>query len=149
MYLGKYDPRGLKEATLRLFLESYFDIAIGCFANIISWLECQSLGELALYFSTPADILNSTVTIIVLVGLIVFPIWIFVKVYSNRNDLENPKFKEELAWLFEDLRATELSSALYQLFFLLRRLFLALILTFYPKRQQLMYSHLYSYQQPS
>ena len=133
MYLGKYNPRGLKEATLRLFLESYFDISIGCFANVISWLECQSLGELALYFSTPADILNSTVTIIVLIGLIVFPIWIFVKVYSNRNDLENPEFKEELAWLFEDLRATDLSSALYQLFFLLRRLFLAIILTFFPQ----------------
>ena len=92
MYLGEYNPRGLKEATLRLFLESYFDISIGCLANVIAWLECEDLGELALFFSTPADILNSVVTIIVLIGLIFFPIWIFVKVYSNRNDLENPEF---------------------------------------------------------
>ena len=40
MYLGKYNPKGLKEATLRLFLESYFDISFGCLANVISWLEC-------------------------------------------------------------------------------------------------------------
>ena len=133
MYLGEYNPRGLKEATLRLFLESYFDISIGCLANIIAWLECEDLGEFALYFSTPADILNSVVTIIVLIGLIYFPIWIFMKVYSNREDLENPEFQEELAWLFEDIRATEMSSALYQFFFILRRLYLAIILTFFPQ----------------
>ena len=107
MKLGKYDPKGLKEATLRLFLESYFDIAIGSCANLIAFLECKNLEEFALYFSTPADILNSVITIIVLIGIVAFPIWIFLKVYLNRKDLKNPEFQEELAWLFEDLRATD------------------------------------------
>lgn len=113
MYLGEYNPRGLRQATLRLFLESYFDISIACFANVMAFMERESLLEMAVFFSTPADILNSIITLVVLIGIIVFPMWMFYKIYSNRNDLEHPDFQKEFDWLFEDLRATSLDAALY------------------------------------
>lgn len=80
---------------------------------MIAFLECKTFEEFARFFSTPADILNSVITIIVLIGVVAFPIWIYKKVHLNRKDLSNPEFQAELAWLFEDLRATDLESALY------------------------------------
>ena len=92
MYLGVYDPKGLKEGTLRLFMESYFDIAIGCFINIIAFYQSESLIEFSKFFSTFLDFLNSMLVFGLTIAVFWFPKWIFTNVYANRKNLENPKF---------------------------------------------------------
>ena len=131
MKLGTYDPKGLKEGTIRLFLESYFDIAIGCFINLMAWYQCESLEEFALFFSTLHDLLNSMLVIGLTIAIIWFPVWIYKNVHENRDDLEHPDFQAEFGWLFEDMRKKREPEALYQFYFLVRRLFLAIILTFF------------------
>ena len=75
--------------------------------------------------------MNSTITIVVFIAVIWFPIWMFKKIWKNRDDIEDTKFQKELKRLFEDLRVTNLQEALYQFYFVIRRLFLAIILTFF------------------
>ena len=97
------------------------------FVNIIAFYEAESVG---IFFSTPIDIINSLIVIILFIGIVWLPIWMFKNIYKNRNDLRNPEFQEKFAWLFEDLRATTLDTALFQFFFVTRRLYYAIILTF-------------------
>jgi hypothetical protein len=40
MWIGKVDPTSMKEASLRLLLESYFDISICTLINLIAFYEC-------------------------------------------------------------------------------------------------------------
>jgi hypothetical protein len=123
----------LKKTTLRLLLESYFDIAIGVFSNIRAFLESTDAKDFLLFFATPADFANSVIVIVLAITIFYFPLWMYRKIHRQREDLENPEFKEELGWLFEDLRVDNLQVALYQYYFLVRRLYFAFILTFQPE----------------
>jgi hypothetical protein len=42
MFLGEHDPRAIKKASLRLLLESYFDVSICVFINLIAFYECET-----------------------------------------------------------------------------------------------------------
>ena len=100
--------------------------------NLIAFMQSNSMDEFLTFFATRDDFINSVITIILTILIIYFPIWIFISIYKNRDDLGNREFLNEFGWLFEDLRMTELSVAYYQLFFILRRLYYAFILTFFP-----------------
>jgi hypothetical protein len=114
-------------------LESYFDISICTFINLIAFYECKSFEELSTFFSTPVDAICSLITIVMFVVIIGFPTWVYKQVHAYRHDLSNPEFLREFGWLFEGLRATEYPVALYQFYFMIRRLYLALILTVFAK----------------
>lgn len=133
MWLGPYDQTEVKKATLRLLLESYFDIAIGVFSNLRAFFESTDAKDFFLFFATPADFANSVIVIILTYTIFYFPLWMYRKIYRQREDLMNPQFKEELGWLFEDLRVDNLQIALYQYYFLVRRLYFAFILTILPE----------------
>ena len=122
----------MKQTTLRLFLESYFDIAIGVFSNLRAFFEATDAKDFFLFFATPTDFVNSMIVLVLTIGIFYFPLWMYRKIHRQRNDLANYKFREEVGWLFEDLRADNLDIALYQYYFLMRRLYFAFILTIFP-----------------
>ena len=92
MYLGTHDRTSMKRGSQRLFLESYFDLAIGVFMNIIAFMQCKTVEEFLSFFATRDDFINSVITIILTVLIIYFPIWIFWNIYKNRDDLGNREF---------------------------------------------------------
>lgn len=97
---------------MRLLMESYFDISIVTMINLIAFKESESLQDFASFFSTPTDALCSVITIIMFFAIFWFPAWIYKKIHSNRENLKDPEFQKELAWLFEGYRATEYNVAL-------------------------------------
>lgn len=129
--LGEYDPKSIRKATQRLFLESYFDIAIGVFMNIIAFMQSESLQDFKSFFATRDDFINSAITIVLAILIFLFPIWMLKQIWRHRRDLLDEEFQEEFSWLFEDLRVDNIRVALYQFFFVLRRLYYAIILTFF------------------
>ena len=87
---------------------------------------------MASFFATPTDFVNSTITIVLAVAIFWFPADMFRTIYKFKDDLRNPEFLEKYGWLFEDLRVTDLSTALFQFFFVIRRLYFAFILVVFP-----------------
>ena len=51
---------------------------------------------------------------------------------KNKDNLEDPEFVGKYGWLFEGMRGAEYEVAMFNVYFMLRRLYLALILTFLP-----------------
>jgi hypothetical protein len=92
MMIGHSDYSQIKEATLRLLMESYFDLSICTFINLIAFYECQSFEEFSTFFSTPTDAICSIITMVMFVVILVFPAWIFMRVHANRHDLSNREF---------------------------------------------------------
>ena len=93
MYLGVVDPKSLRKGTLRLWLESYFDVSIITFINIMAWIETDDIRK---FFSTVPDFVNSIIVLVSLVAIFGFPVWIFKNIYNYRDDLMNPEFKGNL-----------------------------------------------------
>ena len=90
MYLGDNDPKSLRKGTLRLWLESYFDVSIITFLNIMAWIETDDITK---FFSTVPDFVNSILVLVSLVAIIWFPVWIFINIYRYKDDLMHPEFK--------------------------------------------------------
>jgi hypothetical protein len=124
----------MKIACLKLMLETYFDLAIGTFINIQAFIECQSLQEFSQFFRTPTDFSCSAITILTLVAIVVLPIWIFRLISKNRKEVHKVEFQDKYHWLFEDLSVSGYDIALYQFYYLLRRIYLAFIVVFMPTR---------------
>ena len=110
MYFGDVDPKSLRKGTLRLWLESYFDISIITFINVMAWIETDNIGK---FFSTVTDFVNSLIVIVSFVAVFAFPVWMFMNITKYREDLMHPEFMDSFDWLFEDLRATTYDVALY------------------------------------
>jgi hypothetical protein len=124
----------LKMAFLKLMLETYFDLAIGTFINIQAFIECQGLREFSQFFRTFTDFSCSAITIVMLVAIVTLPIWIFRLISKNRKDVHKEEFQDKYPWLFEELSVTGYDIALYQFYYLLRRVYLAFIVVFMPFR---------------
>jgi len=83
---------GLKIDSLKLMLETYFDLAIGTFINILAFGECQSFSEFLQFFSTFADFSSSTITIVMLVAIVYLPFWMYRLIKKNRKEIQNQDF---------------------------------------------------------
>ena len=121
MYLGQPVMNEIRNATLRLFLESYLDIAMAAILNFMAFFERP--GEFGRFFSTPTDAMSSIFTIIIVIGVLVFPWYIL---YEARN---NPEFNSRYEWMLEGLRKEPDYHSRYYFYFMLRRLYIAVILT--------------------
>ena len=81
MYLGQPQLNEVRNATLRLFLESYLDIAMAAILNFMAFFERP--GEFGIFFATPTDFLSSMFTITIVTGVLIFPWYIL---YEARNN---------------------------------------------------------------
>ena len=121
MYLGQPQLNEVRNATLRLFLESYLDIAMAAILNFMAFFERP--GEFGIFFATPTDFLSSMFTITIVTGVLIFPWYIL---YEARN---NPEFNDKYEWMLEGLRIDHDYHSRYYFYFMLRRLYIAIILT--------------------
>jgi hypothetical protein len=69
-----------------------------------------------------------------LIAILALPIWIFRLISKNRKEVHKQEFQDKYHWLFEDLSVTGYDIALYQFYYLLRRIYLAFIVVFMPFR---------------
>jgi hypothetical protein len=71
--IESYDQ--IKKASLKLFLESYFDLVFAIFLGLSDFLDVKSKQELGLFFGTSDDFFCSLLTLAMLSGIFVFPFW--------------------------------------------------------------------------
>jgi hypothetical protein len=90
--------------SLKLMLETYFDLAICTFINVLAFSECQSLSEFLEFFSTVSDFTCSTITIVMLVAIVALPIWIYRLISKNKEVIHIHELQDKHGWLFEELR---------------------------------------------
>ena len=72
-YSGEYSY-----ANQKLFLESYYDVVMCSCINTIAFMESKNFEDFKEFWNSFDNVLNSTVTCICLVLIIVFPIYGFV-----------------------------------------------------------------------
>ena len=128
-----YEPNKdirLKNAYLKLFLESYFDICFCAMLNSIAFKESNDHGELSLHFSTLSNISCSVITIFYDFALLTFPVYGYLVVKKNFETLETTKTIEKYGIFTEGMRVRNMHQALYNIYFMSRRFITALVLIF-------------------
>ena len=118
----------MKTGSLKLLIESYFDLAIAALVNIHAYYFCQNFEELALFFSGNGNLLNSGIHIIYVITLIVVVIYSNAIVVYQFKNIHRQEVFEQLELLSEGGNLKSLNSAMMGIYFLYRRLFTAIVL---------------------
>lgn len=77
--------------SVKLFMESYFDLIFCAALNLWALVQCKDRLELESFFSTPLDVIASSLTILYMLLLVAYPIYGFVVVHTNQGKLETRK----------------------------------------------------------
>jgi len=126
-----YDEHALKDTyqgSMRLFLESYFDLVFCMLLNGMALVEALRTGTIEMFFNGLGNILSSTMTVISVLAVPLFLIWAYVAI--RRSDLEDDSVKDRLSFLLDGVKAKNLSSKLYTVYFISRRLMTTCVLYF-------------------
>jgi len=108
---------------VKLFIESYFDLCFGVAINLLAFLELQTFQDLEPFFGTPLDITCSIFVITYALLLVLFPLYGFVAIYKNQGNLDKKEVYRSLEPFLEGVKLNYLHSSMYNVYFLLRRLF--------------------------
>jgi hypothetical protein len=131
MYFHQEDGfHNLKQNYIKLFLESYFDICFCCVINMIAFVEALQTNTIGDHFATWYDAVNSASTLMYTVLLFYFPLHVYRVITDNFEGLELEVIKDQYGLYYEDYRTKTKAQALYNVFFLQRRLLTTLILVF-------------------
>lgn len=109
-------------------MESYFDLCICSFINLNAFVSCNSFQDFKMFWVHPLDILCSSITLIYLVLVILFPIYGFIMIHKNQKVLHRQQIKQNIGVFYEGMKLNSYYSTLYTVFFLCRRLLTAFIL---------------------
>ena len=82
-YVYSDNPYMVRQATLRLFLESYFDVVFCAFLNMLAFSEATSAMDFLEYFGTLDDVMNSSVAIVCFILVLIFPFWVYRRIKAN------------------------------------------------------------------
>ena len=116
---------------IKLYMESYFDIVFCSFINLTALWGCNNYTEFRVYFSTPSDFACSVITIFYTLVMPVFPVYGAIMIYYNRDRLEKKKVQEHLGVYLEGVRLDQMNSALFNVFFLIRRLLTGFVIVIF------------------
>jgi len=125
-----YQPnasKNLQNNYTKLFMEAYFDNCFCAFLNMTALIRADEPG---LFFTTFDDFFSSTMTIIYVVALLVFPGWVLFKIKTKLGSLDHSENLENIGYLYTGIKTKEGIHAYFNVFFLSRRLFTALVLIF-------------------
>lgn len=89
-YQDKVSMR-IKSTQMKLFLESYFDLSFGVILGSLVFTMTET-GETHKFFNNPSNILCSITTLVYLVGIFSFPIYVGHKLITNFENIDDPKF---------------------------------------------------------
>ena len=129
MFYRKSYKREITNAHLKLFMESYFDLAFCALMNFLSFYtnEEYNLGD---YFHTVDDVFCSVITFVYFMLIIIFPVWGYKLIVNNQEDLENPDIADKIDVFIEDVRTDTKHRSLFNIYFLVRRLFSVIVLIY-------------------
>jgi hypothetical protein len=107
----------------KLFLESYFDIAICTIINFYAfWSREDNDGQGILAFmNTSDDIFCTLMTLIHLALLVLFPLLGAVGIYRNFRQLKDDKVSEKYKIFLDGNKTKTKNQALFTIFFIVRR----------------------------
>ena len=103
MFYRKSYMMEIRNAHLKLFMESYFDLAFCALLNFLSFYANKDY-TIAAYFQTNEDIACSTITFIYFVIIFVFPLYGYILIMKNLDDHGNLRSSEKVEVFIEDVR---------------------------------------------
>jgi hypothetical protein len=108
------------DGSVKLFLESYFDLVICTAINISSFFRSKNLQDFKEFFGTSEDILCSTISITYMMFVVFFPYYSFKYIKHHENRLE--KMEGFLNILLEGVNIEKYHGYMFIVYFLIRRL---------------------------
>eukprot|EP00356_Strombidium_inclinatum_P000932 CAMPEP_0170510854 /NCGR_PEP_ID=MMETSP0208-20121228/65987_1 /TAXON_ID=197538 /ORGANISM="Strombidium inclinatum, Strain S3" /LENGTH=217 /DNA_ID=CAMNT_0010794345 /DNA_START=2269 /DNA_END=2922 /DNA_ORIENTATION=- len=70
----------VREGSLRLFMESYFEICMCSFLSLVAFLASRNWEAIIEYFQTRDDIMSSVLALFGITAVVFFPLWAFLKI---------------------------------------------------------------------
>ena len=106
-------------------LEKYLDIVIMVVLNVHSWLQYPELN----FWNTSWNFINSIFTIIWIIYIVVYPLYGYVLIRLNKDNLGLKKNKEKFGIFYEEQRYSTLHGALLNIRAMIRRFLMVLVIT--------------------
>ena len=117
--------REFSMASIKLFLESYFDIVMCVMLNFVAFIKMED--EWSSFFATKTDAMCSTLTIIFSSLIFFFPVLAHYWIRKNQDRLGQEQ-DEFLSILLEGVDPHNYHASMYTVYFLTRRLITGVIL---------------------
>ena len=111
-------------SLIRLVIQSYIDIMICICLNLVEFLS----SDIERHFLSYSDALTSSCALISGATFLIFPIYAMRVLRKYQEVLEWPICKAAYGAFYEDLRTDTWISSRYHIIFILRRLFIAILL---------------------
>lgn len=124
----------MKKASVKLFQESYFDVSMANMLGLSGMYITYQSGEFHQLWATPHNILSSSLTIIWSILLLAFPIWQYRKMCAMArfqetrlvdSDYDSKVYYEVFC---EGMNTYNIKTYLYNFYFVIQRLVIALTL---------------------
>ena len=112
-FYNKKPFSGLRNALIRLFMESYLELCMCTFLNVMAFSHAKNLSELIEFFSTIDDLLCSMLTCLTFILILIFPFWAAKSIKNNFGSLGSKKTQQLYGPLYEDIKTNSLYRALY------------------------------------
>ena len=128
-----YEPnagRKLFNNYLKFFMESYFDLSFGIILNSLALYEAVVTNEMTPFISGRDNIVCTVLTIIYVVALAVFPLYVYFKIRGNFGTLNHSETRAKIGFLYDGVKTKKGIHAYYNVIFLFRRLLTSIILIF-------------------
>lgn len=94
-----------KNALQKLFIESYFDLLFCSILNVVALIQSQAEdGSIYEHFSTWHDVLNSSLTILYSLAILILPVYWSSLLMMNFSDLDTPDFREKHEVLYSEVK---------------------------------------------
>jgi len=121
---------GIKVASLKLFLEYYFDNCINVFLALIGIL--QFVNNENIYWSnlTTGDWFNVSLSLSCTIGIFVFPLFAKRVIDRQFQILEKKSVKSEYGYLYEGISTSNIMQAHFNTFFMYRRWLTSVVLIY-------------------
>ena len=116
------------QASAKLFMESYFELAIFTLINIIAMIKSGQSGNIEEFFDSPIEIVCSVLVFLMIILFIIYPIYGAVMIHKNQGYLWTKKAQVTLKPFLEGLKLHSYHPSMYNVYFLIRRLITAFIL---------------------
>jgi hypothetical protein len=116
MGMWAYEDRygqNVKTRSIKLFMESYFDLTFACSVNVLAFMEVRNLKGLEPFFGTPLDIACSVIVIIYACLLVFFPLYGLVTIWKNQEILDKKEMYRSLQPFLEGLKLNRFHSSMY------------------------------------
>ena len=117
-------------AAIRLYMESFLEINMSAFINMLAVINNSSSYLLQLNFTTPIEKFNSVISLGLMILSIVFPLGTCFFLYINKSHFETENMKFKYGALYEMFKFDHWYHYMHHIFFFTRRMILMAILIF-------------------